>query len=182
MAHDGATQRHALALAARELARLALQEVADAEDVGRLVDALLDLGPREFAHLEAERHVVVHAHVRVERVVLEHHRDVAVHGCQVVHHRAVDGDVAGADRLEPGNHPQRRGLAAPRRADEHHELLVADLQVHIYDGVHGVIELVDVFEDDLPHTRSPASCSTCTPCLGVRLQSQPLTEPVRPAT
>ena len=44
MAHDGAAQRDALALAARELARLALQVVADAEDVGRLLDALGDLG------------------------------------------------------------------------------------------------------------------------------------------
>ena len=90
MAHDGAAERHALALAAGELARLALEEFADAEDVGRLLDALADLGPGEFAHLEAEGHVVVHAHVRVERVVLEHHGDVAVHGRQVVDHLAVD--------------------------------------------------------------------------------------------
>ena len=68
--------------------------------------------------------------------------------------RAVDGDVAGADRLEPGDHPQRRGLAAARGSDEHHELLVADLQVHVFDGVHDVVELVDVFQDDLPHTLS----------------------------
>ena len=83
MAHDGAAQRDALALAAGELARLALEQLADAEDLGRLLDALLDLGLGEFAHLQAERHVVVHAHVRVERVVLEHHGDVAVHRRQV---------------------------------------------------------------------------------------------------
>ena len=46
VAHDGAAERHALALAAGELARLALEQLADAEDVGRLLDALADLGLR----------------------------------------------------------------------------------------------------------------------------------------
>ena len=40
VAHDRAAQRDALALAAGELARLALEQFADAEDLGRLVDAL----------------------------------------------------------------------------------------------------------------------------------------------
>ena len=44
VAHDGAAQRHALALAAGELARLALEQFADAEDLGRLLHALVDLG------------------------------------------------------------------------------------------------------------------------------------------
>ena len=166
MAHDGAAERDALALAAGQLARLALEQFADAEDVGRFLDALGDLGLFEFAHLQAERHVVVHAHVRVERVVLEHHRDVAIHRRQFVDHIAVDRDVARSDRFEPRDHPQGRGLAAARRPDEHHELLVADLQVHVFDGVYGVVELVDALEDDLSHTLLP----------------QPFTEPVSPAT
>ena len=33
--------------------------------------------------------------------------------------------------LEPGDHPQRRRLAAPRRTDEDHELAVADRQVEL---------------------------------------------------
>ena len=63
-------------------------------------------------------------------------------------------DVAGADRLEPGDHPERRGLAAARGPDEHDELLVADLQVDVFDGVHDVVELVDVFQDYLCYTLS----------------------------
>jgi hypothetical protein len=35
--------------------------------------------------------------------------------------------------LEPGDHPQRRRLPAPRRPDEDHELLVGDLQFEIVD-------------------------------------------------
>jgi hypothetical protein len=39
--------------------------------------------------------------VRVERVVLEHHRDVAVLGLDLVHHLAGDRDLALGDRLQP---------------------------------------------------------------------------------
>ncbi len=118
---------------------------------------LLISAPVEFAHLQAERHVVLHAHVRVERVVLEYHGDVSVHGRQLIDYVAVDRDVAGADRFKPGDHPERRRFAAAGRSDEHHELLVADLQIDVFDGVHAVVELVDPLEDDLSHSLPTAS-------------------------
>ena len=37
------------------------------------------------------------------------------------------------DLLEAGDHAQQRGLAAAGRADEHHELAVADLERHLVD-------------------------------------------------
>jgi hypothetical protein len=37
-------------------------------------------------------------------------------------------DRAGVDLLEPGEHPQQRRLAAARRADQHHELAVGDVE------------------------------------------------------
>ena len=105
----------------------------------------------EFPHLQAEGHVVVDAHMRVERVVLEHHRDVAIHRRQVVDDLVVDQDAAGGDRFQPGHHPQGRGLAAAGGADEDHELLVADIEVHVLDGVNLVELLVQAADDDLGH-------------------------------
>jgi hypothetical protein len=49
--------------------------------------------------------------VRVEGVVLEDHGDVAVLGREGVHDLAADPDEAVGDRLQAGNHAQRRGLA-----------------------------------------------------------------------
>ena len=49
-----------------------------------------DLGLRHLRQLERERHVLAHGHVRVQRVALEHHRDVAVRGRRVVDDLAVD--------------------------------------------------------------------------------------------
>ncbi len=83
---------------------------------------------------EAEAEVLAHAHVRVQGVVLEDHRDVAVGWRQL-------GDVAIADRdrpvrdlLEARDHAQQRRLAAAGRPDEHHELAVLDRQVDVVDG------------------------------------------------
>ena len=77
--------------------------------------------------LEAVADVVGHAHVRVERVGLEHHRDVAALGVDVVHAAAADAELAGGDVLEARDHAEGRGLAAARRADEDQELAVLDV-------------------------------------------------------
>jgi hypothetical protein len=65
--------------------------------------------------------------VRIERVVLEHHRDVALLGRQVVDDAVLDPDLAAGDALEPRHHPQKRRLSAARRADQHDELAIGDV-------------------------------------------------------
>ena len=90
LADDRAAHRDALALATGEGLRLAVEVRLEVEDLGGLLDPLADLGLVDAGDLEREAHVVGDRHVRVERVVLEHHRDVAVLGRQV-------GDVAVAD-------------------------------------------------------------------------------------
>src|SRR5216117_3885283 len=45
---------------------------------------------------QPERHVLVHGHVRKERVVLKHHGHIAILRRNVVDHLAVDRDLAGA--------------------------------------------------------------------------------------
>ena len=66
LAHDGPTHGDALALAAGQFAGLPRQVRTELEDLGRLVDALLDLAHRHLRDLQAVRHVVEHGHVRIE--------------------------------------------------------------------------------------------------------------------
>ncbi len=137
---DGAGERHPLALAAREGAGLAVEQLAEPEDASGLGDPLGPLGLAQLARLAAvdgvgpglERHldVLPHRHVRVERVALEHHGDVALLGLHVVDDGVADAQVALGDRLQSGDHPQRGGLAAAGGAEEDHELAVADLEGH----------------------------------------------------
>ena len=79
--------------------------------------------------LEREPHVLGDRELRVQRVVLEHHGDVAVARPHVADVAIADVDRAGVERFEPGEHAQRRRLARARRTDEHQELTVADLEV-----------------------------------------------------
>ena len=152
VAHDRAPHRHALALAAGEVGRLALQVRAELEDLGRLVDLLLDLGLADLRQLEREAHVLAHGHVRVQRVVLEDHRDVAIARRELVDALAADDQLAVGDVLQAGDHPQRRRLPAAGRTDEDHELAIADFEVHVLDGLEPVrIALPHVLKPDLGH-------------------------------
>ena len=78
VADDRATHRDALPLSAGERAGLLVQRVREPQDARHLPDAEVDLLLRKPAHPEGETHVLGGVHVRVERVVLEDHRDVAV--------------------------------------------------------------------------------------------------------
>jgi hypothetical protein len=87
--------------------------------------------------------------VRVERVALEDHGDVAVAGRHVVHDAFADQHQALGDLLEAGDHAQGGCLAGPGGADEHHELALGDLQVEPRDGTDAArIHLGDVLEAD----------------------------------
>ena len=90
--------------------------------------APVDLGARQPPSPQAERHVVAHRHLRIQRVVLEHHRDVPRARRDAVHDAAVDLDPPVVDRLEARQHPQRGRLAGARRPDQHHQLTVGDLE------------------------------------------------------
>ena len=72
--------------------------------------------------------------MRVEGVVLEHHRHVAVLGILAGDVGLADADRTLVDLLETGEHPQRGGLAAPRGTHEDEELAVVDLEVEVVHG------------------------------------------------
>jgi hypothetical protein len=64
--------------------------------------------------------------MRIKRVILKDHRDVAIFGLDAIDHAAMDRDCAGADGFEAGNHAQQGRLAAARRPDHHHQFAIGD--------------------------------------------------------
>ena len=78
LTHHGPSHGDALALSTGEKARAPLHERLEAQGRRYPADAIRALLPGNAAELEAEPEVVLDGHLRVERVVLEHHRDVAV--------------------------------------------------------------------------------------------------------
>ena len=115
------------------------------------LDAFSDLGPRKFLQPQAEGHVLENRHVRVERVVLKNHRDIAILRRHVVDELIADVDFARGRLLQPGDHAQGRALAAPRRPDQHDELAIGDVEIDPANRGGLVEGLDDVAERDLRH-------------------------------
>ena len=114
-------QGDALLLAARELVRMALAGIRQADQRQHLRDAPMLLGVGQAA--QPEGHVARRVQVRKQRVLLEHHADPAPLGRQVDLGRgqgdAAQPDAAGAHRLEPRDRTQHRGLARAILAGRH---------------------------------------------------------------
>ena len=126
IAHDGAAHRDALALAAGQLARIAFQQLAQVENIGGAINLGFDLGGVRAAQFQREAHIGGHRHVRIERVVLEHHRDVALFRLHVIYDAVADRDRARCNFFQSGEHAQQRRFSTAGGADKHHELAVLD--------------------------------------------------------
>ena len=88
---------------------------------------------RDLALLQPERDVVEDRQVREQRVLLEDRVHRALVRPQRRDVAAVHLDDALGRLDEPGDHPQRRRLAAAARADDREELAVGDLDVDAVD-------------------------------------------------
>ncbi len=151
IAHDGAPDRHALALAAGKLAGAAAEIISDFEHPRRVGDARVNLGARHPGVFETECEVLANAHVRVERIGLEHHRNAAVGGRNRVDQRPVDADLAAGRRVEARDLAQQRGLATPRGPDEDDELAVENVKIDAAQHVDRTERLGNLFERDPAH-------------------------------
>ena len=142
--HDGAADGDALTLAARKRLGLTVEVLGDAQDLGSGANLAVDLVLGDLLELKRKRHVLVHRHIGVQSIALEHHGNVAVLGCHVVDALAVDEHVARSDVLQASNHAHRRGLTAARRANENDKLLVMHGEVKVLHREHAVLGNLEV--------------------------------------
>ena len=184
IAHDGASHRHALALAAGQFLRLAVEIGLDMQQRRGALHPRVDLGLRRAPQLERKGHVVVDAHMRIERVVLEHHGDIALRRRDAVDALVADIDFARRDRLEPGDDPEQRGLAAAGRADKDDELVICDFEVEIGDHGKVAVALDEIADRDRGHDcQSSASTGLISSPLAKRAKfSGKLERPNSPST
>jgi hypothetical protein len=146
----------ALALAAGKRLRLALQQRADLQDIGGFLHTRLDFRFLVTRRLQPEGEVLVNAHMRIERIGLEDHGNAALGGGCFVHPFAIDAKITLGDFLETGDHAQKRGFAAARRADEHREFTRFDLEIDTVNDRKSAEPLDDLFQ-------SNAACHAVSP-------------------
>jgi hypothetical protein len=88
-----------------------------------------DFGRITPPRLEAEGHVLRHGEMREQRVVLEHHADVAPMRRQRRDILPVELHRAAIDAQQAGHDAQQGGLAAAGRPQQGNELALADAEI-----------------------------------------------------
>ena len=147
---------NALLLAAGELAGHVVHALAHAH--------LVELGERDFLCLLGgaledlllgDHDVLLHAEVREEVELLEHHAKLGAHGVDVLalgaDVGALEDDLAARGGLEQVHAAQHRGLAGAGRAQHHHDLALVNIEVdaaqHHRLVVVGLVEVLDLNDD-----------------------------------
>jgi hypothetical protein len=135
----------ALLLASRELARVAVRDVAVESDGVEQLEGLLtcDLARHAVEHGHGG-HVVDDGEMREQARVLHDVADRAAQcdGLAVENALAVDLDGAGARVDHAVDHAQQGGLAAAGGADEHRGLARGENEVEVVDGQGAVCEFL----------------------------------------
>ena len=154
--HDGTPQSNSLLLTAGKSLGLPIQQMGDVQNSGGFFHTPLNLFLGHLAQLQTKRHVVEHRHMGVQSVVLEHHGNIPVLGCHIVHDPVSDEQLAFGDLFEACDHTQSGGLAASGRTDKNDEFLILDLQAEVgYGGDPSGVFLVHVSERQSCHNFSP---------------------------
>ena len=139
------TERDTLTLTAGKSFRLTGEKRFDAENGCGFTHAGIYFLGIYFAQFKTERHIVVNGHVRIQSVVLEHHRYIAVLRIGVVYQLIVDVKLARGDFFQTGNHTQGGGLTATGRSDEYDKFFIVDFEVEVaYSLDVAVVDLVNV--------------------------------------
>ncbi len=131
--HDRAADGHPLTLAAGQLLGLALQQRAEFENARRFADFAFHQLLVHAGQVEGKRHVLAHAHMRVQRIGLKHHRQVALGRGDFGDVAAIEFNSAFGDFFKARDQTQQGRFTAAGRADEHHEFLVVHFQVNALD-------------------------------------------------
>ena len=144
-----ARERDALALAAGELVRHALDERLHAHELQDVRHPVVDLALRDPVLPQTEGDVLLHVHVREERIGLEHHVDGPLVGRRRGDVHAVDPDAALGRALESGHHAQQRRLAGARAAEQAEDLAAVDVERDVVDGDEVAEPLGQLLEPDI---------------------------------
>jgi hypothetical protein len=120
--------------------RPAVERIRQADELEVARRGVPQLDPAHALHLQAEHHVLQRRQPRQKLGELKHHAAIVA---AAPHLATVDRHLARRRGFEPHGDPQRRGLAAARRADERDDLAVLHAEVHATERLHGLQRAVD---------------------------------------
>src|SRR5260370_28287987 len=98
------------------------------QNLSRMGDTLPDFLFRALGHPQAEPHILLDRHVRIQRICLKHHRYSAVRRIDFVHLTVADPNFPLARLFEAGNDAQQGCLTAAGRPYKDYEFTIIDLK------------------------------------------------------
>ena len=150
--NDCTTQSNTLLLTTGQSLGLTVEQMGDIKYASSFLNASLDLFLGSLVQLQTECHVLKYGHMRIQSVVLEHHRDLSVLRCYIIDQTVADEELTLGDLLQACDHTQGGGLTTTGRTYEHDKFLVLDLQVEVgYGGYATRIFLINVSERKACH-------------------------------
>ncbi len=122
-----------MAFAARQLARPSLDERADLEHLRYSIDAAINFASFDLSDSQRISDVLGDSHMRIERVVLEYHRDITILSRDIIHAVFAYEDIARSRVFQTGEHSESSGLATARRPEEDYKLAVFRSEIQLLD-------------------------------------------------
>ena len=89
--------------------------------------------------------------MRIKRVGLKHHGQVALAGAHLVDRPAADGDMAAGLALQTGDNAQQGRFATARRPNQGEKFTVANVQIDVTQDPRRAKALGDVLKGDAGH-------------------------------
>jgi hypothetical protein len=130
-------ERDPLALAARQLRRIAITKPRQLYEFEQFGDARGDLGLFRALlrrqHVEPEGDILGHRHVAEQGILLEHEADAAPLHRQVGNIFSAEADMPPIGMFEPRDDPQQGGLARTRWAQQRHELAFGQIDADPFE-------------------------------------------------
>ena len=105
--NDRTSHGNTLSLSTGKRFRFTVEQFVQIEDSCGFAYFFVNLVFRDFTKFQSERHVVIYGHMRIQRVVLENHRDVTVFRLYIVHYFSVDLQCSVCDIFQTCDHTKR---------------------------------------------------------------------------
>jgi hypothetical protein len=132
--HQRAGDRYALLLTPRQLRRESRRHPGEIDKLQHAADPVGDLRFAEPAQAQPECDIVKHRQMRKQRIILKNEADVAAVRRFVVKPLAMQANRALGERLEPGDAPQGRCLAAAARCEQREKFAPLHLERYRSDA------------------------------------------------
>ncbi|MNC08429.1 hypothetical protein D3C75_560130 [compost metagenome] len=129
--YDSASQSYTLALTTGKCFWFTIKQMLDIENSSSFTYFLVDFIFLHFTKFQTESHVLVYAHMRIQGVGLEYHRDIAVFRCNVVDYTIANVHFTFGDFFQTSDHTQGSGFTTTGRSNQYEEFLIFNIKIDV---------------------------------------------------